>query len=264
MTTSRPHSQLVVERDGGVVQVRIDREEALGALSRGILETLLAVEEDLSSDRSVRVVILTGTGKGFIAGADIGEYDGVEQEAFDDYQLLGRAVFDGWAALPAYTIAAVNGWALGGGFELALCCDEIMAVERARFGLPEVKLGLVPGGGGTQRLSRALGARFTKRLVVTGEFVSAPELHRRGLVSELAVDADALAAAAAAQAQLVAGNAPLAVRAGKRIVDAGLELPLTQALAAEQRALSELYATADAREGVAAFLGKRDPVFHDR
>jgi enoyl-CoA hydratase len=255
---------VTLERDGAVVTVTIDREEALGALSRGILEALLQLEEMLSTDDSAGVVILTGTGKGFIAGADIGEYDGVSQEAFDEYQRLGRRVFDGWAALPQYTIAAVNGWALGGGFEIALCCDEIIASEWARFGLPEVKLGLLPGGGGSQRLSRALGARFTKRLMVTGEFVRAAELHRLGLITDLAPDTPALLEKVRDHAAGIAQNAPIAVRRAKRVVMEGLELPLEEALAMEQQVLSSLHATADAREGIAAFIGKRQPEFQGR
>lgn len=264
VAAGRPHPNVVVERDGAIVVVRIDREDALGALSRGILHALLEIERELGDDAGARVVVLTGTGKGFIAGADIAEYDGVTQDQFDEYQRLGRLVLDGWAALPQFTIAAVNGWALGGGFEIVLCCDDVIAVERARFGLPEVKLGLLPGGGGSQRLARALGIRFTKRLMVTGEFVAAPELHRRGLISDVVADHDALIALADERARQIAGNAPLAVRAAKRLVEDGQELPLVEALDHEQQVLSALFATEDGREGVAAFIAKRDPEFAGR
>jgi enoyl-CoA hydratase/carnithine racemase len=260
--TTRPHDHLEVTRDpeDGVAVLRIDREEALGALSRTLMETLRDQVELLRADEATRAVVLTGTGKGFIAGADIGEYHGVSQAAFDAYQRLGREVFSGVAALPQYTIAAVNGFALGGGFEIALCCDAIVASERARFGLPEIKLGLLPGGGGTQRLARALGTRFTKELVVTGRIVRVDELHRRGLLASVHPP-DELLDAALELAREVAGQAPLCVRRAKRVIDDGIDLELDDALTLEQAALSELFATADAAEGIDAFVEKRAPRF---
>lgn len=255
------HPNLRCTADGPVARLVVDRPDALGALSRSMLEALRDLWRRLEERPDVRVLVVTGTGKGFVAGADISEYDGVGQEQFDAYQRLGRDVFDTLARLPQYTVAAVNGYALGGGFEIALCCDEIYAVERARFGLPEVKLGLLPGGGGSQRLSRALGTRFTKRLLVTGAMVPAPELYRRGLLSAVLPDADALLAAVDEHAAAVAANAPLAVARAKRLVDDHVGEPLDEALAAEQRVLSGLFATSDAHEGVAAFIGKRPPEF---
>lgn len=260
----QPQENIRVERTGAVLTVRIDRQEALGALSRSMVETFEDLTARIAADETVRAVVLTGTGRAFIAGADIGEYDGVTIEQFTDYQHLSRRVFDSWAALPPYTIAAVNGWALGGGFEFALCCDEILAVAGARFGLPEIKLGLLPGGGGTQRLARALGTRFAKRMVVTGEFADAVELHRRGLVSDVFADADALLAGATAEAEAIAANAPLSVRAGKRVIDRGAQLPLAEGLGLEQDTLVELFRSEDAREGVRAFLAKETPRFAGR
>lgn len=273
MTTNEPrrlHEHLEERRDPiGVVTLRIDREDALGALSRSLLTTLEAYLRELAAEADAppagggtpaRVVVLTGTGKGFIAGADIGEYDGVSQADFDDYQRLGRRVFDALEALPQFTIAAVNGYALGGGFEVALCCDVILASERAKFGLPEIKLGLLPGGGGTQRLARAVGTRYTKLLVSTGRIVSAADLHNRGLLvgtyppNELLPNALQLA-------EELATVAPLPLRAAKRVVDDGVGLPLADALTLEQGVLSELFASADAKEGVAAFVAKRPPTF---
>jgi enoyl-CoA hydratase len=246
--------------DDGIVVLRIDREEALGALSRSILTTLSEHLAEIAADDAVRVLILTGTGKGFIAGADIGEYHGVSQEEFDEYQRLGRHVFSSVERLPQYTIAAVNGFALGGGFEIALCCDAILASERAKFGLPEVRLGLLPGGGGTQRLSRALGTRFTTQLVVTGDLIRADELHRRGLLSGVHPPEDVLDAALAL-AHTVAANAPLPVRAAKKVIADGAELPFEDALTLEQDVLSQLFRSNDAKEGIDAFVDKREPVF---
>jgi enoyl-CoA hydratase len=262
MTTDhRLHPHLVERREGGVAILRVDREESLGALSRGILERLHAYFAGLQDDTDVRVLVLTGTGRGFIAGADINEYHGVGQEAFEDYQRLGRATFDTLAALPQTTIAAVNGYALGGGFEVVLCCDLVVASEKAKFGLPEVKLGLLPGGGGTQRLARAAGTRFAKELVLTGKLVPAAELHRRGLITSVR-EPGATLTEALDLAGTIAGNAPLAVRAAKRLIDDGIQMPLDPALTAEQQVLARLFATDDAHEGVAAFLDKRQPSFH--
>lgn len=249
--------------DDGIVVLRIDRDEALGALSRSILTVMREYLEDLAADDDVRVFMLTGTGKGFIAGADIGEYHGVSQDEFDDYQRLGRHVFSSIETLPQYTIAAVNGFALGGGFEIALCCDALIASERAKFGLPEVRLGLLPGGGGTQRLSRALGPRFTKQLVMTGELIRAEELDRRGLLAGMYAPEDVLDQALTL-ARRIATNAPLAVRAAKALIADGIELPLEQALTLEQDVLSGLFRSSDAKEGIDAFVEKREPEFRGR
>ncbi len=258
-----PHPNLVEDRRDSVAVLRVEREEALGALSRGMVEALERYLAGLAGDGSVRALVLTGTGKGFIAGADIGEYDGVTQAAFDDYQRLSRRTFDALAALPQPTIAAVNGYALGGGFEVALACDLIVASTAARFGLPEVKLGLLPGGGGTQRLPRAIGTRAAKELVLTGRFMRPDEAERRGLVAAV-TEPEALMAAAVDLAKRLAAGAPLAVREGKRLIDDGVQAPLPTGLALEQRVLSNLYATDDAREGIRAFLEKREPRFGGR
>jgi enoyl-CoA hydratase len=261
--TGSPHEHLIEERDGAVAVLRVDREKALGALSRGMVEALAGYLEALAHDDAVRVLVLTGTGKGFIAGADINEYDGVSQAAFDAYQRLGRRAFAALAALPQPTIAAVNGYAFGGGFEVALCCDLILASTSARFALPEVKLGLLPGGSGTQRLARAVGLRAAKELVMTGRSMRPDEAERRGLVSRV-LEPDDLLPQALDLARTLASRAPLAVRAAKRLVDDGAEASLPTAWTLEQQVLSGLYATADAREGIQAFLDKRDPDFVGR
>jgi enoyl-CoA hydratase len=261
--TNRPHPQVELRRDGAVVVLRIDREEALGALSGTIVRTLGEVFDQLAADRTVRVLVVTGTGRGFIAGADITEYHNTTQQAFEDYQHLSRKVFDRLESLPQITIAAVNGYALGGGFELALCCDLIVASARARFGLPEINLGLLPGGGGTQRLARAAGARLTKELVLTGRFASADELHRRGVVAAVH-EPDGLASAALELAHDIAAKAPLAAAAAKRLIDDGLQAAQSVGLTAEQQILCRLFATEDGKEGVAAFVDKRPARFTGR
>jgi enoyl-CoA hydratase/carnithine racemase/sugar lactone lactonase YvrE len=243
-----------------VAVLRVDRPQALGALSRSMLQALNGYFKALRADEQTRVLVLTGTGRGFIAGADIGEYHNTSQAAFDDYQRLGRDTYDTLAALPQVTIAAVNGYALGGGFEVALCCDLIVAAEKARFGLPEISLGLLPGGGGTQRLARAAGTRLAKEAVLTGRMFTAEELARHGLLSGVYPAAE-LHERALDLARGLAGKAPLALRAAKRLVDDGVEMPLGVALTAEQQVLSGLFATGDAKEGISAFVEKRAPRF---
>jgi enoyl-CoA hydratase len=257
------HGHLVEDRRDHIAVLRIDREAALGALSKDLVEALGKYLDDLSRDPSVRTLVITGTGKGFIAGADIGEYHGVTTEAFADYQELSRRVFGALASLPQITIAAVNGYALGGGFEVALCCDIILAADRARFGLPEVKLGLLPGGGGTQRLTRAAGIRFAIEAVVTGRFLGPEELQQRGIVSGIH-PADVLLDKAIELAEDIAVKPPLAVTAAKQLIRAAVETPLEDGLTAEQAVLVDLFTSADATEGISAFLDKRQPRFVGR
>ncbi len=261
---SVPHGDLqpnlVEDRRDRVAVLRVDREDRLGALSRGMVEALQRYFAELAEDPEVRALVLTGTGRGFVAGADVNEYQDVAQAAFDAYQRLSRRTFDALEGLPMPSIAAVNGYAFGGGFELALCCDLIVASTAARFALPEVSLGLLPGGGGTQRLGRAIGKRATKEIVMTGRRIPAEEAHGFGLVSRL-VEPEDLMDSALGLAETLAGNAPLAVREAKRLIDDGAEAPLSAALTLEQRVLSALFATEDAREGIDAFLEKREPRF---
>jgi enoyl-CoA hydratase len=256
--TTQVHDHLIEERVAAVAVLRVDRQEALGALSRSMVTALRDYFISLRDDSAIRVLVLTGTGRAFVAGADIGEYHGVDQASFDAYQRLSREMFDSLESLPQFTVAGLNGYALGGGFELALCCDVIIASEKAKVGLPEVKLGLIPGGGGTQRLGRALGARTTKLLLATGAILPAGDLVASGVVTRL-VSPGELNSEVMNLAEQVAQNAPLAVQAAKRVVNTGLEMRLEQALTLEQEMLSALFATTDAKEGIAAFLSKRPP-----
>lgn len=257
---TRLHEHVALRRVGMIEIVRIDREAALGALSRSIVDTLVQHTMRLAAATDVRVVVFTGTGRAFVAGADINEYQNVTQRDFDDYQRLSRRMFDGIAALPQPTICAANGYALGGGFELALACDFILASEKARFGLPEIKLGLLPGGGGTQRLARLIGRMRAKELILTGRMMQADEALAAGVVLSLAAP-DALLNQALQLAAELAVRAPLALREGKRIIDDGDDTPLHAGLTMEQRALGALFASDDAREGIEAFIDKREAVF---
>lgn len=256
----RVHPHLVVGDVGAVRVLRIDREEKLGAFSGSLVAALGSEVAALQDSAEVRAVVLTGTGKGFVAGADIGEYATATRAEFEAYQHRSRVVFDALSALPQPTVAAVNGYAFGGGFEIALCCDVILCSTNARFGLPEITLGLIPGGGGPQRLSRDLGARWTKELVMTGRTVYPQEARDRGVVAQV-VEPDRLAGTALELATTLAERPAGAVRVAKRRIDHGRGQDLETALTDDQVALGELFETPDAREGVAAFVEKRPPVF---
>lgn len=255
----RPHPHLVVSDLGPVRVLRIDREDKLGALSSGLVGALGEQIASVSSS-GTRCLILTGTGRGFIAGADIQEYSGATTEEFTDYQVRSRAVFDALSDLALPTIAAVNGYAFGGGFELALCCDLILATERATFALPEVKLGLIPGGGGTQRLARTAGSRFAGEAIMTGRTIGCTEAERRGIVSEI-VPAESLVDRAVEIGLQLADRAPIALQAIKRLTRSAPDVELSDGLTAEQNALTAVFATTDAAEGIAAFIEKRPAHF---
>ncbi len=258
VTSETLHPNLLLARQGAVHELRIDRQDKLGALNFEIMEVLGRYIEELASDDTCRVLIITGTGKGFVAGADIDGYHGATQAQFDGFQRRSRKTFDALAALPQITICAVNGYALGGGLELALCCDFILVAERAKLGLPEIKLGLLPGGGGTQRLPKLVGAMRAKELLLTGRMMSAQEAVAYGAALEMHPGDDLLPRARELAATL-ADQAPVALAEGKRIIDDGLESSRAAGLTFEQRVLGGLYATDDGKEGIAAFIEKRDP-----
>ncbi len=261
MTEERLHPNLVLECHGAIEVLRIDREKALGALNFEIMERFGSYVEELTGRAGeVRVLIITGTGRGFVAGADITGYANVGQKTFDGFQRRSRRTFDALAALPQITICAVNGYALGGGLELALCCDLILVSEKAKLGLPEIKLGLLPGGGGTQRLPRLIGAMRAKELLMTGRMMTADEAVDYGAALE-ACAPDALMPRAMELAETLAAQAPLALAEAKRVVDDGLDTALSAGLTLEQRVLGALFATEDGKEGIAAFMEKRDPKF---
>lgn len=264
MADSRLHPHLVLETRGAIEVVRVDREEALGALNFEIMEALGDYAAALHDRRDeVRVLVLTGTGRGFVAGADITGYHGAGQTVFDAFQRRSRRTFDAIANLPQVTICAVNGYALGGGFELALCCDYIFVNEKTKLGLPEIKLGLLPGGGGTQRLPRLVGPMRAKELLMSGRMITAGEAVAYGAALE-ACAPDKLMARVLEFAEDLMAKAPVALLEAKRLVDDGLDAALSAGLTLEQRALGALFATEDGKEGIAAFIEKRDPKFNGR
>ncbi len=252
-----------VAADEGVATVTVDRPERRNALNAVVRRELTRVVERLAGEDHVRVVVFTGAGeKAFIAGADIGEF--AERTPLQQRAAMeGLRVYDAIAAFPKPTIASINGYALGGGCELALACDLRIAARSARLGQPEVNLALLPGGGGTQRLPRLVGLGRAMRLILTGEIITAEEAERIGLVDEL-VDDDALAARTRELAASIAGHSPVALKLIKEAVRASAELPLSAGLALERELFLSAFASEDRVEGVAAFLEKRAAVFKGR
>ncbi|ERI05204.1 enoyl-CoA hydratase/isomerase family protein [Aneurinibacillus aneurinilyticus] len=209
------------------------------------------------------VVIITGAGeKAFVAGADIKEFPELKREAGIELCKRGQGIFQRIAELKQPVIAAIDGFALGGGLELALACDFRVASRKSQLGLPEVKLGIIPGYGGTQRLARLVGPGKAKQLIFSGEFVSAEEAYRIGLVEQL-VDENALAEARK-WAQTMMKRGPIAVKAAKRVIDQGLALSLEEGLDLEAEAFGEICLTEDKNEGVAAFFERREPHFQNK
>jgi enoyl-CoA hydratase len=249
------------DRDGAVVTLTLNRPEKLNALNAELLAALAAALTSLDDDPTVRAVVLTGAGdKAFVAGADIGAMAAMspaEALAFAD---RGRRAGDLLEGAHFPVIAAVNGFALGGGCELALCCDFIYASDRARFGQPEVGLGIIPGFGGTQRLARAVGRPRARELCMTGDPLSAEEARAIGLVNAVVPHADLLPKVRAV-AEKIAGRGPLAVTAVKRAIRRGDDGPLATGNELEASAFAALFGSADQKEGMRAFLEKRAAVF---
>ena len=259
----RTFEHFVIDRADRKAVLTFTREDRLNALDSRAFRDLAAAAAELEADPEIGVVILTGRGRAFVAGADINEY--VDRTVLDylEFQRLGRRMYERWERLRKPVIAAVNGYALGGGFELVLVCDLVLAIEGAKMGLPESKLGLLPGGGGTQRLPRLIGRNKAKELLMTGEFITAEEAERLGIVNRV-VSADALMTTAHGLADKLLERAPLAVQMAKQLVNDGLDASLPTAITQEMGMTATLYDTEDAREGIAAFLEKRPPVFRGR
>ena len=256
---------LRLEVDGGVAVLTLDRPGRLNAIGSDTVAILHEALDKIDADPSVRVVVVTGHGdRAFSAGADITELDRLD--GAHDFARFVRSLSDSFgrlAQLPQPSIAAVEGLALGGGFELALACDLRIAGDRSRFGVPEVRLGLLPAAAGTQRLARLLPAAVAKHLLMTGEPLGADDALRWGLVNRVVPAGDALAASLELARSLAAGP-PMALAAAKRLVDEGVELPFDTAVGLERDAVALLFATADRAEGVAAFLEKRTAAFVGR
>ncbi len=255
------YETLLVDQDGPVTLVTLNRPQALNALNSRVLADLLDAFAAFDADPTQRCAILTGSDRAFAAGADIKE---MSQQTFAD--MYGANFFAGYARLTATRkpwIAAVAGYALGGGCELAMMADIIIAADTARFGQPEIKLGVTPGMGGSQRLTRAIGKAKAMEMCLTGRNMDAREAEAAGLVARVVPAAD-LAAEARKTAQAIAGMAPLAAMAVKEMVNAAYETQLEQGIAYERRLFHGLFGTADQKEGMAAFIAKRPPKFENR
>lgn len=245
----------------GIRRLTFNRPEKMNALSTPMLDEFDAAIGAAESDAEVRVVILGGAGgKSFVAGADIAEYRGDRRAAFVAYQMRARAIFDRLERLPKPVIAEIGGFALGGGFEIALCCDMMVVSETAQLGLPEGRLGLVPGGGGTQRLTRAVGKYAASDIMLAGWRMSGARAHGLGLAVEC-VSLDDLEETTMARARGCLKIAETAQAEMKRLMREGLDAPLETAKSLEQEVLFRVYSSSDGQEGIDAFLEKRDPRF---
>ncbi|MBI4913074.1 MAG: enoyl-CoA hydratase/isomerase family protein [Acidobacteria bacterium] len=257
-------SYVMIEPREGIAWVTLNRPEKLNALNAEVLKELELAFASLEHDDAVGVVVLTGAGeKAFVAGADIAELAKLDTAAARRLALAGQAVFERIASLPKPVIAAVNGFALGGGCELALACHVRVASDNARFGLPEVSLGLIPGYGGTQRLPRLVGQGVALDMILSGEMVPAAEALRMGLVSRVFPQAELLAGAEKV-ARTMLSRGPLALRSALDAVSQGLEMPLEKGLLFEAALFGLLAATQDMKEGTAAFVEKRPARFQGR
>jgi enoyl-CoA hydratase len=250
-----------VTTDGAIATVTIDREKQLNALSSGVLGELMDIAGQLEARRELRAVLVTGAGdKAFVAGADIAEMQAMAPDGAERLSSRGAAIGRLIEKSRLVWIAVVNGFALGGGCELAMCCDFIYASQSARFGQPEVKLGVIPGFGGTQRLARRVGLGKAKELVMTGDMIGAEEALRIGLCEAVFPPGELMGKAREA-ALRIAGNGPLAVAEAKRVIQKGIDEDLAEGLALETAAFAGLFETADQKEGMAAFVGKRPAAF---
>lgn len=243
----------------GVRQFLFNRPDKLNALSTPLMAEFDAAIDAAAEDPSIRALVLRGAGgKAFVAGADIAEYQGDKRAEFIAYQMNSRRVFDKLERLPKPVICAIDGFALGGGFEIALCCDVILCSGAAQLGLPEGRLGLSPGGGGTQRLVRAVGKYAASDLMLAGWRMSGQRALELGIAAEVTDDLDT---AIAKRARACLKIAPLAAAEMKRLIREGADAPIETAKSYEQEVLFRLYSTKDGQEGIDAFLEKRDPEF---
>ena len=243
-----------------IATITVNRPDKLNALNDATMTELGHVIDDVRKDPNVGGVVITGAGRAFVAGADIAELRAKSKTQMHELARRGQDVFRRFETSPKPVVAAVNGFALGGGCELALACHVRIASEHAKFGQPEVKLGIIPGYGGTQRLPRIVGKGRALQLLLTGEIIDAAEAHRIGLANQV-VPAAALLETARGMVKAMLANGPLALARCIDAVNEGADMTLSDALALEAKVFGELAATEDMREGASAFLEKRAPAF---
>ena len=249
---------------GGVVRVTLNRPEAMNALSLQVCTELGELATELGNDASVTTVVITGSGnRAFCAGADLKERKGVTAEQTGPYVDAISGAIDAWARMPKVTLAVINGYTFGGGMELALACDLRIASDNALFALTEVKLGILPGAGGTQRLTRLLGVAKAKELILLGRRIGAPRAYELGVVMEVVPQSKLHARADAILAEL-AGCAPVSVAKAKEAIDGGLDLSIDDGLRLERACYDVTLFTEDRNEGLRAFAEKRKPAYKGR
>jgi enoyl-CoA hydratase len=252
-----------LEKKDRVAILKIDRPEALNALNEAVLEGIDKAISDIKADKNLRAVVVTGEGKAFVAGADLAAMSEMSLEEGRAFGIFGSSVFRRLEILDLPTIAAVNGFALGGGCELALSCDIIIAGENAKFGQPEVGLGIPPGFSGTQRLARRIGVGKAKELIYTGAIISASDALEIGLANKI-VPKETVLEEAISMAEIIAKMAPIAVRNSKKAIDAGLQVDIDTGIAIENELFAACFASADQKEGMKAFLEKRPASFEGK
>ena len=256
------YQTIIVETEDRIATIRLNRPEALNALNGALLTELAQALGTLDADPEVRCIIITGSDKAFAAGADIKE---MSEKSFTDMFMEDYFApqHDALGRVRKPIIAAVSGYALGGGCELAMACDFIIAADTAKFGQPEINLGVLAGIGGSQRLTRAVGKSKSMDMHLTGRFMDATEAERAGLVSRVVPAADLMTEARAA-ARKIASKSAIAVRAVKEAVNRAEEVGLSEGIRFERRLFQAMFATEDQKEGMSAFLAKREPQFRDR
>jgi len=253
---------ILYEKKDGVAEITMNRPEVLNSIDYEVLYELEAVLDDLYADAGLRAAIITGAGKAFVAGADIAAMRDFPAAKGREFNLFGQQLLNRLEGCPFPVIAAVNGFALGGGLELAMACDIRMASSRAKMGLPEVKLGIFPGYGGTQRLSRLTNVGIAKYYIFTGEIFTAARAYEMGVVQEV-LEPEQLMERARALAAQIAANSPVGVRMAKRAINHGLEVGQTNAIAFDSEAYATVFATQDRVRGMTAFLKKAPPAFEN-
>jgi enoyl-CoA hydratase len=255
------YTNVIVRREGRVGIVQLNRPQALNALNSALMEELIGALQAFDADPEVGCLVVTGSEKAFAAGADIKQMAQASVVEMLDSPFIGY--WDKLARIGKPLIAAVSGWCLGGGCELAMACDLIVAAESAVFGQPEINLGIIPGAGGTQRLTRAVGKSVAMDMVLTGRRLAAHEALQFGLAARVLPN-EGFDAAALAIAADIASKAPVALRLAKEAVNHAYELPLVEGIHLERRLFNMLFATEDQKEGMAAFVAKRPPTWQGR
>ncbi len=256
------YKNLLLEKEGDLAVVKINRPP-VNALNSEVVTEIHNMFDELGQDPDVKVVILTGEGKAFVAGADISEMVEFDNEGGAQFSKMGQDAFDKIETTPKPVIAAINGFALGGGCEIAMACDIRIAVEGAKLGQPEVNLGVIPGFAGTQRLPRLVGKGKAKELIFTGNMITAEEALQIGLVNQV-VKAEELMDTAQKMAKTIASKGPGAIRAAKQVINEGVDHELSKGLELENQAFAKLFETEDQKEGMKAFLEKRKPDWKDK